>query len=80
MREETEGMDTEIRDKIDTLLEEITGGNTETVSFVSDKNTNIDAVQFVVQSSAIEVQEVDEEEIVEDEKTGIGDKFLDLFR
>lgn len=56
-REETEGMDTEISDQIDNLLEEIIGGGTETVSFVSEKNTNIDSVQFVIQTSSVEIAE-----------------------
>ena len=37
MREETSGMDTEISDKIDELLESITGGDRDIVSFVSEK-------------------------------------------
>ena len=39
-----------ISDKIDELLESITGGDRDIVSFVSEKNTNVNAVQFVIQS------------------------------
>lgn len=37
MREETSGMDEEIDEKIDTLISSVTGGETEIVSFVSEK-------------------------------------------
>lgn len=55
--DETDGMDTELSDKIDELLKSITGGDTETVSFVSEKNTNIDSVQFVIRTPSIEIDE-----------------------
>ena len=38
------------------MIESITGGNTEVVSFVSEKNTNVDEVQFVIQTEAIEIE------------------------
>lgn len=57
MREETSGMDEEISDKIDELLETVTGGNFELCSFVSDKNTNVESVQFVIQTEGISVPE-----------------------
>ncbi|MCI5620960.1 MAG: hypothetical protein MR355_05280 [Lachnospiraceae bacterium] len=56
MRFKTDGMDTEISDQIDEMIESITGGNTEVVSFVSEKNTNVDEVQFVIQTEAIEIE------------------------
>ncbi|MGN0203670.1 MAG: hypothetical protein ACI4BB_03960 [Coprococcus sp.] len=80
MRNETDGMDTEISDKIDALIDEITGGSAETVSFVSDKNANIKAVQFVIQSESIKILETSEETAPEKEESGFIDKLVDLFR
>ena len=47
-------MDGEISEKIDEMLEGITGGGAETVSFVSEKNTEVDSVQFIIRTEAIE--------------------------
>lgn len=79
MREETAGMDTEISDKIDELLESITGGDRDIVSFVSEKNTNVNAVQFVIQSQAIEVSEVEENYSQPVEELNFWGKLLKLF-
>ena len=59
MREETSGMDSEINDKIDDLLNSITGGDMELSSFVSEKNENIKSVQFVIQTESIHLAEVE---------------------
>ncbi|MGN0392344.1 MAG: hypothetical protein ACI4FW_05765 [Bariatricus sp.] len=59
LRDKTSGMDTQISDKIDEMLESITGGDGETVSFVSEKNTNVEAVQFVIQTEAVEIEIVE---------------------
>ena len=80
MRQETNGMDTQISDKIDEMINEITGSNAETISFVSDKNTNIQAVQFVIQTASIKIPENTEEPVQEEEESGFLDKLLDLFR
>lgn len=79
LREETDGMDQEIRDKIDELLDTISGGDGECVSFVSEKNTNVDNLQFVIQTQAIEIPEPEEEETVVEEKLNIWQKTLRLF-
>lgn len=79
MREETSGMDTKITDQIDELLDSVTGGDLELTSFVSEKNTNIDSVQFVIKTESI--QEEEEKEPVEEETKELNfrQKFLKLF-
>ncbi|MDY5986633.1 MAG: hypothetical protein SPJ81_06720 [Lachnoclostridium sp.] len=77
--DKTSGMDTEISDKIDQMMESITGGDLKTVSFVSDKNVNVDAVQFVIQTEAITLEDVIEVESSEKEQMTIWEKFLNLF-
>ena len=79
MREETSGMDTEIDEKIDELLETVTGGDFETVSFVSDKNTSVDSVQFVIKTDGVNMAEEETAVVAEPEKLSIWEKFLNLF-
>ena len=80
MRDETAGMDSEINDKIDELLNSITGGDMELTSFVSDKNENIESVQFVIQTEGIHIEEAEEVAEPETEKLNFIQKFLNLFR
>ncbi len=77
--EKTEGMDTEVEDKIDEMINSISGGSSETVSFVSAKNESVEAVQFVIKTAAIEKQEVTEEEQPLPQNKNLWQKLLDLF-
>ena len=79
MRDETDGMDTQITDKIDEMVNGITGGDYEPVSFVSDKNTNVKAVQFVIQTESVHIKEADEAAPVVEEKLNFWQKVLKLF-
>lgn len=58
LRDKTAGLDTEVNDKIDDVLSEFESNGKETVSFVSEKNTDVKSVQFVIKTSAIEIPEV----------------------
>ena len=80
MRDETDGMDTEISDKIDDMLDSITGGDAETVSFVSDKNTDVDSVQFVIQTEAVKVKEKETTTKTTEKEKTVWEKFLHLFK
>lgn len=79
MKNETSGMDTEVEDQIDELLKSVTGDDFEPESFVSEKNTNIDSVQFVIQTEGIQMEE--EKEVVDEEPETLSvvQKFLKLF-
>lgn len=78
-REETADMNTQIDEEIDKLLDSIGGGMEEPVSFVSEKNTNVESVQFVMQTDAIEVEETDEAVAVQEERLSFWQKLLRLF-
>ena len=55
--EKTDGLDGQISDEIDSMVSSI-AGNDETIhSFISDKNTNVTSVQFVMKTEAIEKPE-----------------------
>lgn len=76
---ETANIDTEISDEIDSLISSVTGGNIETVSFVSEKNTNVDSVQFVIKTAAIEEPDQDTVEMEEEATLNFWQKLLNLF-
>lgn len=79
-RTETEDMDDQIDEEIDSILETIGGSMDDPVSFVSEKNTNVESVQFVIQTEAIEVEEVEDVEDSTEEEPAFWQKFLDLFQ
>ena len=54
--DQTSDMDPQISDEIDSMTNSFSGGNT--ISFVSEKNTHVNAVQFVIKTAAIEKAEV----------------------
>ncbi|MGN0963222.1 MAG: hypothetical protein ACI4PP_06560, partial [Clostridia bacterium] len=56
-RAATTGMDTKVQTEIDNMISALTGGNGKTKSFVSDKNTNVTAVQFVISTDAVKTAE-----------------------
>lgn len=78
-REETEGMDTEISDKIDELIESITGSDLEVQSFASGQNTEVHSIQFVIQTEGIQIEEANETIGEETETLNFRQKFLKLF-
>jgi X-X-X-Leu-X-X-Gly heptad repeat protein len=56
-RDKTSGLSSEIDDKIDELIGGITGNGDKTVSFVSDKNTEVSDVMFVLKTASISIPE-----------------------
>lgn len=77
--EQTDGMDGKIRDSIDEMISSISGGDAEVVSFVSDKNENVSAVQFVIKTAAIEKAEVVQDDTEQVQKLNFWQKLLKLF-
>ena len=72
-------MDEQVSDKIDDMISSISGSDDEVVSFVSDKNTNVDSVQFIIKTAAVKKAEVVEEEPEEEVTKSFLDKLKDLF-
>lgn len=79
LREETSDMNAQIDEKIDSLLESIGGSTDDPVSFVSEKNINVESVQFVIQTDAIEKQQAEESEPATEEKLSFWQKLMRLF-
>lgn len=76
---ETDEMDTQVSDEIDSMISSITGEDTETVSFVSDQNTNVKSVQFVIQTENIEIDEPADSFTDESKPLTFWQKLLRLF-
>ena len=77
---ETSGLQDEVDEQIDSMLEKFTGSDSEVVSFVSEKNTNVESVQFVIKTIGVEKATVTEEKIQVEENLNMLQKFLRLFK
>lgn len=53
LRSRTEGMDREVKDKINEMTDSMTGSKVPLKSFVSNQNQNVKAVQFVLKTDPI---------------------------
>ncbi len=73
-------MDSEIAGIFDDITDEIFGGDFETVSFVSEQNTQVNSVQFVIKLPGVEAKEAKEPEAVPEQKLSFWQKLLRLFK
>lgn len=55
LRSETAGMSSQVQEQIEGMLEGISGADTDVKSFVSEKNTNVRSVQFVIKNDPVEL-------------------------
>lgn len=55
LRDQSADMDTQVDDKVDEMLDEYRSKEFVPVSFVSPKNTNVEAVQFVIKTADIKI-------------------------
>ena len=76
--DKTADIDEKIDEEIDKAVDEIAGSDFEPVSFVSAQNTNIDLVQFAMQTPAITIPEEEEPE-TEAQTESFWEKVEDLF-
>ncbi|MGN1112268.1 MAG: hypothetical protein ACI4RP_03600 [Acutalibacteraceae bacterium] len=76
---ETADMDKEVSEEINSMTSSLTGKDVKTVSFVSNQNTNIKSVQFVIQTESIEITEQTDVTVEEVEQLNFWQKLLRLF-
>lgn len=76
--EQTSGIDGKVDEEIQNVLDSLTGGD-EIRSFVSEKNTNVDSVQFVIKTAAIAKAEIAAPEETAPVKRNFWQKLLHLF-
>lgn len=75
----TANIDEQISDEIDNVISPVTGNNAETVSFISEKNTNVGSVQFVIKTAAVEKAEAAVSGAAKETKLTFWQKLLRLF-
>ncbi|WP_368505267.1 YhgE/Pip domain-containing protein [Alkalihalophilus sp. As8PL] len=77
--EATSNIPEHMQEEVDRMISEFDKSDFEAVSFVSDKNENVNSVQFVIKTEGIKIEEQEEViEEVEEEKT-FWSRLLDLF-
>ncbi len=77
--DKTADMNTQVDEKIDSMLDSLMGDKTEITSFVSKENTNVDSVQFVIQTKAIKIAKTTTENTSTSEQLTFWQKLLRLF-
>ena len=76
--DKTSDMDTQISDEIDSMTASLSGGDGDAESFVSEKNTNVNTMQFVIKTAAIEKAETTTDNTVESAPLTFWQKLLRL--
>lgn len=77
-RDKTADMEKDLKDIIKEKIDEMLGRNFKLISFVSEKNTHVESVQFVMKTEAISMPEVDNQPVNEKE-AGFIDRLKALF-
>ncbi|UOQ86453.1 YhgE/Pip domain-containing protein [Gracilibacillus salinarum] len=82
LADSTSDLPDQVQSEIDDMINEYDKSDFEAESFVSDKNENVKSVQFVIKTESITFDDENEEEDSgeSEEKKGIWQRFLDLFR
>ena len=78
-RQEAPNMREELEGKIDSLMDSLGGNQGPVESFVSEKNTQVDSVQFVLQTAAIQKSEPEQAPEQEQQEPSFWQKFVGLF-
>lgn len=76
---ETESLDTKISDATKEEIDKMMGSDAPVKSFVSEKNGEISAVQFVIQTEGISIPEVKEADIGPEPEPTFWQRFISLF-
>ena len=76
---ETDDIEAKVSEEIDSMIATATGSEIEVESFVSQNNTNVNSVQFVIRTEAITVAEEVQTQEVAQENLNFWQKLLRLF-
>lgn len=79
LKDETKDMDTKITDKINEVIDPLSKNPQKIKSFASDKNSDIERVQFVIHTKAVEVEEPEEAEKLPEKELNFFERILALF-
>ncbi len=78
-RDKTATIEEDVKGIIKEKINEMMGGDFIPISFVSNKNTNVESVQFAMQTTSIEYPERDKKTADKEPELNIFQKFLKLF-
>lgn len=79
LRAATSGIDEEITGEIDKIKDSLTGSD-EVRSFISEKNTGVKSVQFVMKTEAIKIAEPENISAQPEKEKNFWQKLIDLFK
>ena len=79
LNNEVKDMETKITDKINEVIDPLSKNPQKIKSFASDKNSDIERVQFVIHTKAVEVEEPEEEEKPPEKELNFFERILALF-
>lgn len=79
LKNETKDMDTKITDKVNEVIDPLSKNPQKIKSFASDKNTDIERVQFVIHTKAVEVEEPEDEVKPPEKELNFFERILALF-
>ena len=77
--DKTSGIDTQINDEVKDMVSSVSRSDAKVVSFVSDKNTDVTSVQFVIKTAAIEKAEAEVTKTAASDSLTFWQKLLRLF-
>ena len=78
-RDKTANLDRDLKDKISDAIREMLGGDFDVVSFASEKNTNVEAVQFVIKTAGVRAATTETLDVTETETPTFWQKLAGLF-
>jgi len=80
MNNETQNLDSNVETTIDEMLERFKNSDYQVISFVSEQNTNVNSVQFVIKTEGIKIEEEEKIEEEDEKEVSFGEKFVNLFK
>lgn len=80
LNNETKDMDGKIEEKMEEMKAKFKNEDFKPVSYVSEQNTKVEAVQFIIKVKGIQKEEIKEEEKQEESHEKIFSKFIKLFQ
>ncbi len=78
-KERTSNLDGEVKEMVNAAIDGVLGGKFDPVSFVSEKNTNVESVQFVIKTEDVSVAEPVRAEPEQEETLSFWQRLLRLF-
>lgn len=80
LRSETDKIDSTFSDDLSGMIDSMSNENYEVKSFVSSKNEEVNSVQFVIKTDAVEVPEAVETDAEPEAKLSFWQKLINLFK